>query len=433
MPTSLHSEYDSKTIQELVHLFNNDQLNLEPGFQRQSVWTERDRRKLIESIFQNYPIPSIFLYKQSHDGRLKYDVIDGKQRLESLLMFQGLGCFRGQRFSVRFPLDEAEGMADWDWNRVRRRGHEHRFMGYKIQTVEVSGEFSDIIDLFVRINSTGKRLTSAEKRHAKYYHSEFLKKAGRLAESRQWYFEENRILSKGQISRMKDVELVCELLASICAGGPINKKKALDALIAGRSVDQRSMKRCLREFIRTLNLVRRVFPNLKTTRFTKVSDFYSLFMLVWEMDRAGCILTDKQRNGQAQKLLNWLSDGVSIVSDQVKKAEGAKPDQRLFADYLLTVRTDTDSLPARKRRADILRQLLGGLFEKKDSQRGFTQEQRRLIWHSDEKRNCKHCGVALSWSNFTIDHVKPHSRGGKTVLTNAALMCRRCNSRKGNR
>lgn len=433
MSTTLHSEYDSKTIQELIHIFNNDQLNLEPGFQRESVWVERDRRKLIESIFQNYPIPSIFLYKQSHDGRLTYDVIDGKQRLESLLMFQGLGRFRGQRFSVRFPLEETEGMAEWDWSRVRRRGHEHRFMGYKIQTVEVSGEFSDIIDLFVRINSTGKRLAGAEKRHAKYYHSEFLKKAGKLAKAKIRFFEDNRVLSKGQISRMKHVELVCELLASIHSCGPINKKKALDTLIGGHSVDQRSLKKYLREFVRTLNLVRRVFPALKTTRFTKVSDFYSLFVLIWEMDRAGCILTDKRLNSQAQKLLIWLSNGVGLVRDQVRKAEGAKPDQRMFADYLLTVQGDTDSLPTRKRRAEILRQLLGGLFEKKDDKRGFTQEQRRLIWHSDEKRKCKRCGAPLSWSNFTIDHVKPHSRGGKTVLSNAALMCRRCNSRKGNR
>ena len=207
----------------------------------------------------------------------------------------------------------------------------------------------------------------------------------------------------------------------------------LDALIAGHSIDQRSIKRCQREFIRTLNIIRRVFPNLRTTRFTKVSDFYSLFMFVWELDRAGCILTNKQRNRQAQKLLDWLSDGVGIVSEQVKKAEGAKPDQRLFADYLLTVRGDTDSMPTRKRRADILRQLFGGLFEKKDGQRGFTQEQRRLIWHSDEKRRCRGCGVPLTWENFTIDHIKPHSLGGRTELTNAALRCHRCNSRKGNR
>jgi hypothetical protein len=139
MPTSLHSEYDSKTIQDLVHLFNNNQLNLEPGFQRRSVWNDRDQRKLIESIFQNYPVPSIFLYKQSHDGRLTYDVIDGKQRLESILMFQGLGRFRGHRFSIRFPLDDMEETEDWNWNRVRRKGHEHRFMGYKRDIVKSCG------------------------------------------------------------------------------------------------------------------------------------------------------------------------------------------------------------------------------------------------------------------------------------------------------
>ena len=83
MTTTLHSEYGDKTVQEIVHLFNNGQLNLEPGFQRQSVWTLPDRKKLIESIFQNYPIPSIFLYRQNNYGRLSYDVIDGKQRLES--------------------------------------------------------------------------------------------------------------------------------------------------------------------------------------------------------------------------------------------------------------------------------------------------------------------------------------------------------------
>lgn len=433
MSQMIHFEYGDKTIQEFVHLFNNNQLNLEPGFQRQSVWTMADRRKLIESIFQNYPIPSIFLYKQNYNGRLCYDVIDGKQRLESILMFQGLGRFRGQRYSVKARLEEHEGLAEWNWNRIGKRGHEHRFMGYKIQTVEVSGEFSDIVDLFVRINSTGKSLSGAEKRHARFYHSPFLKIAGRVAESKKKMFEDNHILSKGQLSRMKHVELTCELLASIHAAGPINKKKALDSILAGQSLDQRSMQRCVREFDRTLNLIKRMFPNLKTTRFCKVSDFYSLFLLVWSIEKSNCILINAERNRQAQQLLNWLSDGIAIVRDQVKKAEGAKPDQRIFADYLLTVQGDTDSLTNRKRRADILRQIMGGLFERKDAKRNFTPEQRQLIWHTEEIQECSKCGRLLSWENFTIDHIKPHSLGGKTSLKNSAIMCRACNSRKGNR
>jgi uncharacterized protein with ParB-like and HNH nuclease domain len=73
----------TKSILDLQNLYDHGHLNLEPGFQRQSVWTERDRAKLIDSILRNYPLPAIFLYKRQEDGDLVYDVIDGKQRLES--------------------------------------------------------------------------------------------------------------------------------------------------------------------------------------------------------------------------------------------------------------------------------------------------------------------------------------------------------------
>jgi hypothetical protein len=428
---SLDFDYGDKTIQEFVLLFKNGQLNLEPGFQRDSVWTLSDRKKLVQSLLQNYPIPSVFLYRQSENGKLRYDVIDGKQRLETVLMFQGAGHFRGQRFTARLRLGSDDELEEWDWQRIQKRGHEHRLMGYKFQTVEVTGNLSDIIDLFVCINSTGKRLTGAEKRHARFFHSDFLKQAGRLAEKRHRFFLENRILSAGQISRMKHVELVCELMASIQAKGLINKKKALDGVIGGQSVDPRTLGKVVQETIRILNLVKKMFPDIRTTRFANSADFYSLFVLVWEMDRDRCILSDAKRNRQARKLLVWLSNGVGIVRQQQRKAEGASPDQRLFADYLLTVQGDTDSLATRQRRAEILKKVFGGLFEKKDEHRGFTIEQRMLLWHSDDRKRCPKCRKGLSWSNFTIDHIKPHALGGKSTLSNAGLMCRSCNSRKG--
>jgi len=432
MPThSLDFDYGDKTIQEFVLLFKNGQLNLEPGFQRDSVWTLSDRKKLIESMLQNYPIPSVFLYRQSENGKLRYDVIDGKQRLETVLMFQGVGHFRGLRFMAKLRLGPDEGIEEWDWQRIQKRGHEHRLMGYKFQTVEITGDLADIIDLFVRINSTGKRLTGAEKRHARFFRSDFLKQAGRLAEKRHGFFLENRILSSGQISRMKHVELVCELMASIQAKGLINKKKALDGIIGGQSSDQRTLRKAVQETIRILNLLKKMFPDIKTTRFANSADFYSLFVLVWEMDQDGCILSDSKRNRQAQKLLVWLSNGVGIVRQQQRKAEGASLDQRLFAGYLLTVQGDTDSLATRQRRAEILKKIFGGVFEKKDEKRGFTIEQRRLFWHSEDRKRCPKCQKPLSWTNFTIDHIKPHALGGKSSLLNAALLCRSCNSRKG--
>ena len=430
----LSFEYDSQTIQNFVHLFEAGQLNLEPGFQRDSVWTLNDRRKLIESIIQNYPLPSIFLYRRNEAGKLIYDVLDGKQRLESILMFQGVGRFRSSRYNLRMRLgSEDEPIADWHWRKLEKEGHGPALLGYKIQTVTVSGDLSDIIDLFVRINSTGKKLTGAEKRKARFYRSDFLRQADKLGRRYERYLRENRILTAGQISRLKHIELICELLVSIKEQGPINKKQALDNLIGGQRITDRQLSQCYREFVYTINLLKRMFPDLRTTRFAKSVDFYSLFLLIWEMNKQGNILTDPKRNQQARQLLVWFSSGVDEVRQQLRKAEGAKPEQSLFRDYLLTIQGSTDSSLNRKRRADILRSVFGGLFEKKDIQRTFTAEQRRLMWHSDERKKCGRCKSVLSWSNFSIDHIKAHSRGGKSDLSNAALMCIPCNSQKGAR
>lgn len=135
----------------------------------------------------------------------------------------------------------------------------------------------------------------------------------------------------------------------------------------------------------------------------------------------------------AARLLRRLSDGVDQLRDQLRRAKPAKQSQQFYARYLLTVQGDTDSAANRQRRAEILRGLLHSLFEYKDDKRTFSPEQRRLLWNSEEKRPCARCHRSLRWSDFTVDHIKAWTRGGRTTLRNAQLMCRSCNSRKGAR
>ena len=68
--TTIRHESDQKTVQELISLYRESHLNLAPGFQRESVWTERDRQKLIDSIVRNYPLPNIFLYRRQTEGEI---------------------------------------------------------------------------------------------------------------------------------------------------------------------------------------------------------------------------------------------------------------------------------------------------------------------------------------------------------------------------
>ena len=335
-------------------MFQNRQIHLEPGFQRKSVWTVNDRRRLIQSVVAGYPLPSIFFYKRMVNGRNIYDVIDGKQRLETLFMFTRLGRFKGGAFETK--LDLGEGL-DWQDRKSFIRHHPERtasFRAYKLQTVEVTGELGQIIDLFVRINSTGKRLTWGEKRHAKFYTSPFLKEAEKLVGRFTNYLRGQKILTPAQIDRMKGTELFNELLMSLNHGGPINKKTSLDRAIGNDSVNGNTLHRLSREFSRTIGLLRRMFPDLRQIRLKNSAEFYSLFLLIWEMDANGFALTDRKRNLIAFELLRKLSNGVDGLRQQLRQAVTGKPAQRLFQEYLLTVQGDTDSSANRERRAAIL-------------------------------------------------------------------------------
>ncbi len=46
---------------------------------------------------------------------------------------------------------------------------------------------------------------------------------------------------------------------------------------------------------------------------------------------------------------------------------------------------------------------------------------------------CDECHQHFAADELTVDHIAPWSTGGRTVLSNARLTCRACNSRKGNK
>ncbi len=424
-----HNSYP-KPVHDLVHLYNNGQLNLNPGFQRNSVWTIKDRAKLIESIIRNYPVPAIFLYRREENGKIVYDVIDGKQRLESIFLF--MGVLRGNRFAVKTQLDENSENAEFDWRFLKKKSRQSLIEGYKLYTIEVDGDLSDIIDLFVRINSTGKALTSAEKQHAKYYDSPFLKKAANIAGRYREYFSKTGILSTGQISRMKHVELLCEIMLSIGSDDVINKKAALDKIM-GRGLTLSQINKQKSKVIRVINRIRSMFPKLQETRFKQLSDFYVLAILIAKYEGEGLILTNKKRNKLAWDLLKEFSNGVDRARLKQRKVQGVDETDSIYREYLLTVTAATDEISQRRKRMTIIDNLIRNVFTIKDKQRGFTKEQRRIIWNSTDERVCQECGFVLTWDDFTIDHIDPHSKGGRSEIENASLMCRKHNSAKGNR
>lgn len=74
------------SIGEIANLYKDDELDVHPEFQRFFRWDDNQKTRLIESILLGIPLPPIFV-SQKMNG--KWDVIDGQQRLSTILQFLG--------------------------------------------------------------------------------------------------------------------------------------------------------------------------------------------------------------------------------------------------------------------------------------------------------------------------------------------------------
>ena len=73
-----------------------------------------------------------------------------------------------------------------------------------------------------------------------------------------------------------------------------------------------------------------------------------------------------------------------------------------------------------------------------DPKRLFTADDKKelLSTLTPDKQGlyeCDECHQHFTADELTVDHIEPWSKGGRTVLSNAQLLCRACNSRKGNK
>ncbi len=196
-----------RDIAWFLDLYRNGQLNLTPPYQRRSVWTLKDRKFFLDTIFRNYPCPAVFLHKEidSDNSRMLYHVVDGKQRLETVIQFSGSEISMDKDFGD-------ERLNGKKWKQIEHDPDLNtRFLRYGL-TVEFMdiGDVKVINEVFDRLNRNSRKLERQEMRHAKY-DGWFIQVAEREAEQPEW--ERFGIVTKARMRRMKDVQLISEHLA----------------------------------------------------------------------------------------------------------------------------------------------------------------------------------------------------------------------------
>lgn len=156
-------------IDQFINYLNDDKINLSPVFQRGHVWNVGLRKSLLKNILLKRPIPAIFLYKEAEGSKYTYNILDGKQRLESIMLFVAakrsdlkIKDFEEYFFS-HLQKKQVNFCVEYDGTQVAIDTlHDtvlRDFREYSIPTIEITldenSHLDDVISLFVDINQKG--------------------------------------------------------------------------------------------------------------------------------------------------------------------------------------------------------------------------------------------------------------------------------------
>jgi hypothetical protein len=249
-------------------IHERNELEMKPPFQRNPVWTNKQKSYLIDSILNEYPVPEIYMQEiVSEKGEVQYVLVDGQQRIRAILEF----------VNNEFSIDSKDSpqWADLTFEELRpeekKRIYEYDFVARYLPDIDDSL----IRAIFGRLNRNNVALNQQELRQATYWGT-FIQTMNEIAENDNW--GKLDIFSNNDIKRMLDVEFISELTIAILNGHQ-NKKLTLEKYYQLYENEFEERNYIKEIFDSVLREILSVMPT-ETTRWYKRTDFYSLFIVL---------------------------------------------------------------------------------------------------------------------------------------------------------
>lgn len=176
------------------------ELIIDPEFQRNKVWDNKQASELIESILMGIPIPLMYLFE---DKTGKKQVVDGRQRITAILDFLE-NKFKLSNLKILSSLNDCK-FTDLE---LKLQGvfEDYQLLFYIIQPPTPERIKYDIFD---RVNRGGTTLNKQEMRNA-LYRGKATKLIDEISESSQFSLATNDGISP---KRMKDRYVVLRSMA----------------------------------------------------------------------------------------------------------------------------------------------------------------------------------------------------------------------------
>lgn len=355
------------TMQDITWFIERDdakKLDLNPSYQRRSVWTRKDRIFFLDTIFNGYPCPAVYLHKTLDEiGKATYHVVDGKQRLETILKFV--------KNKIRLPKDFDNKNIDLVgkvWKDIPIE-YKIRFWSYIIPVDQFDLiEEINIDEMFDRLNRNSRKLEPQELRHAKY-DGWFANLSEKLS-SDYGILKDLKIVTTARARRMKDTQFVSELLMLIIKND-INgfsqdvidnyyayyddielieedsEREEFDELRKDIEYDlvESDFKKTI-EYINSMNNENNCVVDFSRS-FTH---FYSLFSLI--------IISGNEKLGDSKEVANKYHKFMSLVNDYIKNPKDSEIKDERIINYAVASSGASTDLPRRTKRYHSLKEYI---------------------------------------------------------------------------
>lgn len=399
----------ARPLANLHYLFQKGKLWLNPLYQREAVWTLSQKQLFIDSLLIDIDIPKLY-FREKQSGQYEFEVVDGQQRLRAVFDF----------FDDQFPLADHTDYLEGHPAAGLKFSELHTDLQMKLRetsldvvTLNAAYTDEDIEETFLRLQN-GTPLNAAEKRRAL---------PGKMRDvveeiSRHKVFTD---LCGFSNKRFAHEDAAAKILHLLLAGGitDIRHPSIAKTYESHRNLDLKHS--AVAKASRSLNFIHKSFSKKSSPGFKK-------FAVI----TVTCLVSELL---ERYTLATFPGDfAVAYLDFELKRQENEELSE-VKQDPQLAAYTDAaraDGIQHLRYRHEHLRERVIYAIpdlELKDPIRGFSEEQRKAVFWRD-KGNCQLCGTVCDESDFHVDHVKAHSLGGPTKISNAQLLCIPCNLKK---
>lgn len=411
---------------KIKKLFDKNQIDLNPWFQRGDVWSNDQRAKLVDSFLTCTPIPAVYLelYKKVN-GFGHYRVIDGKQRLTSLTQF----------IQNKFAIEYDGQPNNCEWKGKKWSGE-----------LEVQDIFENRTIPVIILDTTD--CTESERDAIEEYVFQ------RWNDQSSLSYAELRHSIKSELNDLIKNRLLKLALETYPVLAKENKRKAVNEIL------ERIVHRLYEKTVSHTHPTHR-----ELMKFHKKDlDDNVLDEICKEISWAFSTIYKNDKISQSKKAISFVmkNDLVILSVDILRKYGKTRTENLLPKFFELFVNTVVQYKTMLKKGANtqeeyIFMNKLNELFEKYrggvngsnkfrhdfwinefnqmaqiqelDSKRFFTSEEKELVWLKQDGK-CAICNESIDIKGAHGDHKDEWILGNQSTLENCQILCPQCHIEK---